>query len=200
MFAPKENAAVKRWLLPLVVLGGSLLLLWGCGEKEPEASAPAKDQAASSMPAAPPGTAPPLAGGGGPMTAPPLAGGTPQAGASGAPFAGGPAMSAEEALKSVSKMDAALVPLEKAMQSAEKAMKSQPDNAKAKADYVEATYKFGHAIMTDRSGNLPQVVMYRAALAAYRRALAVDPKHQPSRDDKKLIEDIYVQMGRSIPK
>lgn len=196
MFASKENAAVKRWLLPLLVLGGGLLLSWGCGEKEPEASAPAKDQAASSTATAPPlGTAPPLAGGGGPMS-----GEAPQAGASGAPFAGGPPMSAEEALKSVSKMDAALVPLEKAMQSAEKERKSQPDNAKAKADYVEATYKFGHAIMTDRSGKLPQVVMYRAALAAYRRALAADPKHQPSLDDKKLIEDIYVQMGRPIPK
>src|SRR5581483_8983572 len=74
MFASKGNAAVKRWVLPLVALSGGLLLSWGCGEKEPEASAPARDQAASSTPTAPPlGTAPPLAGGG-PVAAPPQPG------------------------------------------------------------------------------------------------------------------------------
>lgn len=179
---------MKRWLLPLVALSGGLLLSWGCGEKEPEASAPARDQAASSTP-----TAPPLG------TAPPLAGEAPKPGAAGAPFAGGASLSPDEALKSVSKMDTALAPLEKAMQSAEKTLKSKPADAKAKTDYVEATYKFGHAIMTDQ-GKLPPRVMYRAALAAYRKALAVDPAHQPSLDDKKLIEQIYQQMGMPIPK
>ena len=41
---------------------------------------------------------------------------------------------------------------------------------------------------------------YRAALALYRKALAVDPKHKPSLDEKQKIDDIYKGMPGGIPK
>src|SRR5262249_4020166 len=121
-------------------------------------------------------------------------------GAQQAPFAGGGGkpMTSEEALKVVTKTDASLTPLEKGFNAAQAKLKKSPKDAKVKTAYVDATYKYGHAVMMDR-GKLPPRIQYRAALALYRKALAVDPKHKPSLEDKKLIEDIYKQMGMPIP-
>jgi hypothetical protein len=117
-----------------------------------------------------------------------------------APFAGGKAapMSSEEALTKVVPMDPGLAPLEAAMKAAEAQMKAKPGDPKLKVAYADATYKFGHAVMTDQNVT-NQRIKYRAALALYRRALAVDPAHRPSMDDKELIEAIYKQMGMSVP-
>jgi hypothetical protein len=52
--------------------------------------------------------------------------------------------------------------------------------------------------MMDR-GKLTPPVQYRAALALYRKAIAVDPKHKPSLAAKKQIEDVYKSMGMPIP-
>lgn len=116
-----------------------------------------------------------------------------------APFAGGPNLTLEQALQKVAKLDKSLVPLENAMNAAHARLKKSPKDPAAKKSYVEATYKYGHTVMMDR-GKLPPKIQYRAALALYRRALNVDPHHQPSLDDKKTIEDIYRSMGMSIPK
>jgi hypothetical protein len=117
-----------------------------------------------------------------------------------APFAGGgKPMTSEEALKEVPKLDKSLVPLEKAFNDSQAKLKKSPKDAKVKKAYVDAAYKYGHTVMTSQ-GKLPSRVMYRAALALYRKALAVDPKHQPSLNDKKMIEDIYKGMGMPIPK
>jgi hypothetical protein len=117
-----------------------------------------------------------------------------------APFAGGgKPMSSEEALKEAPKLDKSLVPLDKAFADAQAKLKKSPKDAKVKKTYVEAAYKYGHTVMTSQ-GKLPSRVMYRAALALFRKALAVNPEHKPSLDDKKLIEGIYQQMGMPIPK
>jgi hypothetical protein len=49
-------------------------------------------------------------------------------------------------------------------------------------------------------GKLTPPVQYRAALALFRRVLAVDPKHQGSLAEKKTIDDIYIGMPGGIPK
>ena len=116
-----------------------------------------------------------------------------------APFAGAAKMTCEQALKEVPKDDKSLVPLEKAMNDAQAKMKKNPKDARLKKAYVDATYNYGNTVMMDRE-KLKPTVMYRASLALYRRALAVDPKHKPSLDNKKMIEDIYRGMGREIPK
>lgn len=123
-----------------------------------------------------------------------------QGGGAVAPFAGGgKPMTSEEALKEVPKLDKSLAPLEKSFKAAEARLKKSPKDAKVKKAYVDAAYKYGHTVMTGQ-GKLPSRVMYRAALALYRKALKVDPKHKPSLEDKKLIEDIYKQMGMPVPR
>jgi hypothetical protein len=117
----------------------------------------------------------------------------------GAPYAAGPNLTTEQALKKVPSLDKSLIPLEKAMDAAHAKLKHSPKDPAAKKAYVEATYKYGHTVMMDR-GKLPPKIQYRAALALYRHALAVDPHHQPSLTDKKLIEDIYRTMPGGIPK
>lgn len=121
-----------------------------------------------------------------------------QGGQMNAPFAGASKMTTEEAVKQAPKMSKALAPLEKAMNDAQAKWKKTPKDAKLKKAYVEATYKYARAAKLD--ADLPPPVKYRAALALYRKALAVDPKHKASLEEKKEIEDIYKQMGRPIPK
>lgn len=116
-----------------------------------------------------------------------------------APYAGAAKMSTEQALLQAPKMDPGLAPLDKEFKAAQANLKKHPKDAKAKKAYVETAYKYGHTTMMDQ-GKLPPPIQYRAALALYRKALAVDPKHKPSLDDKNLIERIYAQMGMPIPK
>jgi tetratricopeptide (TPR) repeat protein len=113
------------------------------------------------------------------------------------PPAGAPKMTSADALKQAPKLSKKLAPLEKAMNEAEAKMKKNPKDAKLKKAYVEATYKYGHEAMMD--AELPPRIKYRAALALFRKALATDPKHKPSLDERKTIEDIYKQMGMPVP-
>jgi tetratricopeptide (TPR) repeat protein len=114
------------------------------------------------------------------------------------PFAKGPKLTTEQALKEAPKTDPSLKDLDKAFKDAEGKLKKKPKDAKLKKAYVEACYKYGHQAMLN--GNKSPKVLYRAALALFRRGLKVDPKHQPSLDDKKTIEDIYQSMPGGVPK
>ena len=89
-----------------------------------------------------------------------------------------PKMTAEEALKEAPKADTSLASLDKAFKETETKLKKSPKDAKAKKAYVDACYKYGHQAMVN--GSKSPRILYRAALALYRRALKVDPKHQPS--------------------
>ena len=55
----------------------------------------------------------------------------------------------------------------------------------------------GTARMTDDKGG--RRIKYRMALADFRAALKNDPKNQTAAKNKKQIEDIYTQMGLTIP-
>jgi hypothetical protein len=114
------------------------------------------------------------------------------------PPAGAKPPTTAEAIKKVSKLDPALAPLEKAANAAHAKLVKQPKDVKLRWSYVEASYAFSHAVMTDR-GKLPPAIQYRAALGLERQTLAVNPHHQPTLDDKNMIESIYRQMGRPIP-
>ena len=119
-----------------------------------------------------------------------------------APFAGGGAgmkkMTTEEALKAAPGADPTLKPFDKEFTTAAAKLKKSPKDAKVKKAYVDAAFKYGHAAM-ERGQSAPRV-MYRASLALYRKALAIDPKHQPSLAEKKVIEDIYRSMNIDVPK
>lgn len=123
----------------------------------------------------------------------PPAGGAP-------PFAGKKSMTTEEALKQAPKDDPDLAPLAKAFDAAAAKLKKEPKKPEVKKAYVDAGYKYAHTLMTLPQGKLTPPVQYRAALALYRKVLAVDPKHAPSLAEKKQIDDIYAGMPGGIPK
>jgi hypothetical protein len=72
-----------------------------------------------------------------------------------------------------------------------------PKDAKLKTEVAEANYHVGHAMMVNDS--LPPRVKYRGALKHFNRALALNPKHPQAAEEKKMIVDIYRQMGRPVP-
>jgi hypothetical protein len=116
------------------------------------------------------------------------------------PFAGAKSMTTDAALKQAPKDDPGLAPLDKAFYAAAAALKKSPKDAKVKKAYVETAFKYGKTCEDNASGKLSRPVQYRAALALYRKALAVDPKHKPSLDEKQKIDDIYKTMPGGVPK
>ncbi|MCW3098583.1 MAG: hypothetical protein JWL77_4201 [Chthonomonadaceae bacterium] len=116
------------------------------------------------------------------------------------PFAGAKRLTTEAALIQAPKDDPSLLPLQKAYFAAGAALKKSNADPKAKKAYVEAAYKYGKTCEDNASGKLSRPVQYRAALALYRKALAIDPKHKPSLEEKQKIEDIYKSMPGGVPK
>lgn len=104
-----------------------------------------------------------------------------------------PALAQDEA-----KAKAELAKIEKAYKAAKTAFEKKPKDAAVKKTYVASTVKFGTATML--SPALGPRQKYAGALKLYREALKVDPKNKEALNNKKMIEDIYTQMGRPIPK
>jgi hypothetical protein len=73
-----------------------------------------------------------------------------------------------------------------------------PKDEKLKTEVAEAHYQVGHTMMVNDS--LPPRVKYPGALKHFTHALALNPKHAKAAEEKKMIEDIYKQMGRPVPK
>ena len=120
-------------------------------------------------------------------------------GAGGAPpFAGAAKMSCEDALKKVIKDDPSLGPDFKKWKIAYNNLKKRKKNKVAIKAYGDNCYVFGYKVELDEK--LSPQVKYRAALALLRRALIAYPKQKQAATEKKKIEDIYIQMGRPIPK
>ena len=108
-----------------------------------------------------------------------------------APFAGGAGGAAkDEKDPEVEKLIAAASKLEKAS-------KAKPKDAKLKTKAAEAYFQAGHTCML--SPKLSPRGKYRGALVQYRKALSIDPTHKKAAEEKKMIEDIYKQMGRPVP-
>ena len=93
---------------------------------------------------------------------------------------------------------AQLAKVEKQYVAAKAAFTKKPKDAKLKKAYVDATVKFGTATMT--SNALPPRSKYPGALKLYREALKVDPKNDEAKNNAAMIEAIYKQMGRPVPK
>lgn len=108
-------------------------------------------------------------------------------------------MTCEDALKQAPKDDPGLAPMDKAFKDVEAQLKKTPKDEKVKKNYVEQAYKYGHTVMVGRD-KLRPAIQYRASLALFRKALAVDPKHKASLNEKKMIEDIYATMPGGVPK
>jgi tetratricopeptide (TPR) repeat protein len=81
---------------------------------------------------------------------------------------------------------------------AEAAYLKTPKNAALKKAFAQANAQLGRATMYDPA--TPPRTKYPAALGYYRKALALDPANKIAREDKKLVEDVYKQMGRPVPK
>ncbi|HVK04449.1 MAG TPA: hypothetical protein VM490_13310, partial [Armatimonadaceae bacterium] len=79
----------------------------------------------------------------------------------------------------------------------EAAYKKKPKDAVAKKAYAAALADLGHATMLDQS--IPPAKRYPTALTHARKALSLDPANKQAKEDKKLIEDAYKQMGRPVP-
>lgn len=84
------------------------------------------------------------------------------------------------------------------LQRLEGQLKANSSDAGLKDRVAEANYEVGYAMEMDT--NLDSKVKYRGALKFYRRALELNPKHEQAAKEKKQIEDIYISMGRPIPK
>ena len=107
-----------------------------------------------------------------------------------APFAGGGARAKVEKDPEVEKLVAAAVTLDKAS-------KAKPKDAKLKAKAAEAYYQAGHTCMYSKV--LSPRGKYRGALAQFRKALTINASHKKAAEEKKMIEDIYKQMGMPVP-
>ncbi len=117
------------------------------------------------------------------------------------PFAsGGKKMTVADAMKKAPELDKALIPFGKKLADADAKLKKSPKESKLKKGVVDAAYSYGHELMALPQGKLPPPVQYRAALGYYRKALSIDPKHEPSLKEKKMIDDIYSGMPGGIPK
>lgn len=88
--------------------------------------------------------------------------------------------------------------LEKEYVAAKAAFAKKPKDAKAKDRFVVAGVRFGHESMM--SPILDRKIKYKQALRVYHEVLKVDPKNPVASKETDLIESIYRQMGRPIPK
>lgn len=105
--------------------------------------------------------------------------------------------SAKQTAAESAKQKAQLAASEKVYKAAKAAYQAKP-SPKTKKAYVDATVAFGTKTMM--APVLAPRQKYRGALALYREALKLDPKNKEALNNKKLIEDIYTQMGMPIPK
>lgn len=78
------------------------------------------------------------------------------------------------------------------------AFDKKPKDAKLKKSYIEAAMKYGNIALT--SPALTPKEKYPLSLRMYREVLRLDPKNSEAKQNKELIEGIYKQMGRPVPK
>ncbi|HZT44024.1 MAG TPA: hypothetical protein VFA07_17795 [Chthonomonadaceae bacterium] len=117
-----------------------------------------------------------------------------------APYAASGTMTTTQALQKAPKMDPSLAPLDRTFTAALVAVKKHPKDARTKKAFVDAGNRYGNALMFYKGTKLSRPVQYRAALAVYRKVLAVDPHDQNSSNNKNMIESIYRTMPGGIPK
>jgi tetratricopeptide (TPR) repeat protein len=95
-------------------------------------------------------------------------------------------------------MSAEATKLSEQVKTLEGKLKASPGDAATKKQLSAKLYELGTNIMNDP--NLPPRQKYPDALKLYNQALAQDPANAEAKQGKDLIEGIYKQMGRPIPK
>jgi tetratricopeptide (TPR) repeat protein len=99
--------------------------------------------------------------------------------------------------KAVSKTKVEIAKYEKQLASARAAHLKNPKDPKAKAKFVEMSLQLAFDCM--QSPELTPREKYPKALKHYREVLKIEPKNKEALEWKKLIEQIYKDMGRPIP-
>lgn len=78
------------------------------------------------------------------------------------------------------------------------ALKKSPKSAAAKKAHSASLSAVAKAVMGDTT--IPPAKRYPEALTLLRQAVTLDPTNKAAATDKKMIEDVYKQMGRPLPK
>jgi len=94
--------------------------------------------------------------------------------------------------------DPALARLEARAAALERKAATKPKDAGVRGRAAEVLYQAGHARML--SPKLAPREKYAGALKLLRRAVALNPGHKAAQSDIDLIESIYRQMGRPVPR
>jgi hypothetical protein len=90
-----------------------------------------------------------------------------------------------------------LAKLKTTYESAKAASTKKPKDAKLKKAYEEAALGYGLGCMY---GDLPPREKYVSALRYLRETVKINPKNKVAKEQISMIESIYKQMGRPIPK
>lgn len=96
------------------------------------------------------------------------------------------------------KLRAELTKAEANYKKAKAAHTQKPKDTKLRKAYIDATVNFGTVTMN--SPLLAPKEKYPRALRLYNEALKLDPKNKEATNNKQLIEQIYKQMGKPVPK
>ena len=76
--------------------------------------------------------------------------------------------------------------------------KAHPKDAAVKAALGQTHMAYGDFFMNN--DQMPPFRKYPGALRQYRAVLQYEPNNKKAKDNVALIEDIYKQMGREVPK
>lgn len=92
----------------------------------------------------------------------------------------------------------ALARLEVAYKSAKAKAKAKPKVATLRKAHARAATALGTAVMNSQAAR-SRSQKYVEALKLFREALAIDPSDAEAKQNKELIESIYLSMGKKIP-
>jgi len=92
----------------------------------------------------------------------------------------------------------AMAEASKKLTAAKAAYTKNPKDAKAKKAYSAALGTMGKLTMADQT--IPPGQRYPGALKFLREAVQLDSSNKSAAADKKMIEDVYKQMGKPLPK
>jgi len=88
--------------------------------------------------------------------------------------------------------------LKKAVGETSAALKKAPKDPAAKKAHSASLTALAKGVMDN--GDMPPAKRYPEALSLLRKAVALDPTNKEAASTKKMIEDVYKQMGKPLPK
>ena len=115
-----------------------------------------------------------------------------------APFSLALLLAAAEPAIDKAKKQQAEKKFDEAVSTLDAAHKAKPKSVEIRKALADAHMQAGDSYMYNES--LPPFRKYPAALRHYRSTLRLDPKNKKAADNIAMIEGIYKQMGRPIPR